>query len=176
MIEKPHGPAAWLAGLASIERALVCGAFALMVGVVFADVLARELGSGGLPWARQTGVWANIVVAMFGVGLASGSGAHLRPRFADGWLPASWEPVLERVGEVLTAGFCWAFAALAASMAFESMSFGEKSAILRVPVWPVQGLIGVAFVTAGVRHFLFAIWPELRPKPSNVFVSDAQSR
>ena len=162
-------PERWLGRIRAAERIIVFVGFAVMAGVVFADVVARELGSGGLPWARQTGVWSNIVVAMFGVGLASASGSHLRPRFADGWLPSSWEPALIRIGEAITAAFCFGFACLVILMTWESYQLQERSAILRVVVWPMQAVIAVAFVLAGIRHLCFTIWTDLRPKPTNAF-------
>ena len=76
--------------LAVFERWITGSAFVLLIVIVFADVAVRELTGAGLHWARQAGVYANIFVVMLGFGLASASGSHLRPRFADHWLPASW--------------------------------------------------------------------------------------
>lgn len=142
-------------------------AFVLMTAVVFADVVSRELTGSGLPWARQVGVWANIVVTMIGLGIASSTGAHLRPRFADRWLPSSWEPALVRVQESIMAAFSLAFAVLIAVVVFESFVLQERSAILRVVVWPMQLVLVVAFVIAGLRHLGFAVYPELRPEEGN---------
>lgn len=168
--------AQWLERVRAFERSVVFAAFVVMTGVVFADVVARELGGSGLPWARQTGVWANIVVAMFGVGLASGSGSHLRPRFADRWLPAAWDPVVDRIGELVTAIFCGAFAALVVALAYESGRFGEQSAILRLPVWPMQLVIAIAFALAGLRHVAYAVWPRLKPEASSAFVTETNKK
>ena len=84
-----------LAVLAQVERVLCVSAFLLLVAVLFADVLSRELTAAGLYWAPQIGVWANVFVVMAGFGLASTAGAHLRPRFADDWLPQAWGRALE---------------------------------------------------------------------------------
>lgn len=134
-----------------------------MTAVVFADVISREVTGSGLPWARQVGVWANIVVTMIGLGIASSTGAHLRPRFADRWLPASWDPVLVRIQEAIMAAFSLAFAVLIGVVVFDSFVLQERSAILRVVVWPMQLVLVVAFVIAGLRHFGFALYPDLRP-------------
>lgn len=154
-----------LASLHRAERAIVILAFAGMVGVVFADVLAREVTGVGLPWARQVGVYFNIAVVMFGIGLASASGSHLRPRFADNWLPSSWEPALAFVQHALFALFCLAFAAVAADMVLTSYRLDERSEILRLPVWPIQAVIPLVFLIAALRHGIYAARPELRPAP-----------
>lgn len=149
------------------ERWVTFLAFVLMTAVVFADVVSREITGSGLPWARQVGVWANIVVTMIGLGIASSTGSHLRPRFADRWLPSSWEPVLIRVQEGIMATFSLVFATLIGVVVFESFVLQEKSAILRVVVWPMQLVLVMAFVIAGIRHLGFAIYPELRPEEGN---------
>lgn len=153
----------WLQACGRVERAVTFGAFLIMVAVVFADVAARELSGTGLHWARQAGVYANLVVVMLGIGLASADGAHLRPRFADGWLPAAWDPWLNRVSEWLMALFCLAFAVVAGGVVIDSYAMGERSTVLRVVVWPVQTVIPLAFGLAALRHAVFGCYPALRP-------------
>lgn len=157
--------AAWLAGVTRAERAITFAAFLAMIGVVFADVVARELTGTGLHWARQAGVYANIVVVLFGIGLASADAAHLRPRFADGWLPARWGPALARIGDGLMAAFCLAFAVIAFDVVAETRALAERSTVLRTLVWPVQAIIPLVFALAAVRHGLYAAFPALAPSP-----------
>lgn len=146
-----------------MERALTFAAFMLLIAVVFGDVALRELTGTGLHWARQAGVYANLCVVMLGMGLASADGVHLRPRFADGWLPASWNPWIGSIREWLMAAFCAAFAGVASLVVVDSFQMQERSAILRVVVWPFQAVIPLAFLLATVRHALFAIYAPLRP-------------
>lgn len=155
--------AAFLVRLGQVERAICFTAFMVMVIVVFIDVVFRELTGGGLHWASQAGVYANLFVVMFGLGVASADGRHLRPRFADCWLPDSWQPVLIRLQELLMALFCAAFAVIAATVVQDSIQLAERSAVLGVLIWPFQLVIPVAFGIAGVRHGLFALYPEHRP-------------
>lgn len=149
--------------LNGVERAITCAAFLVLVIAVFADVLSRELIGTGLHWARQTGVYANVVVVMFGLGLASASGSHLRPRFADRWLPERVEPLLMRVNDLGMALFCLVFAWIAAGVVADSIALGERSVALRVAVWPFQSVVPLAFGVAGVRHLAYAALPDLRP-------------
>ncbi len=149
--------------LSSLERAITCVAFLVLIVAVFADVLSREVTGTGLHWARQTGVYANVVVVMFGLGLASAGGSHLRPRFADRWLPARMEPVLTRFNDLGMGLFCLSFAWIAAGVVVESIALGELSVALRVAVWPFQSVVPLAFGLAGLRHLAYAAFPELRP-------------
>ena len=159
----PRWADALLAVIGRAERAVTFVAFLLMIGVVFADVVSREVTGTGLHWARQAGVYANIFVVMVGIGLASADGAHLRPRFADGWLPQAAEPVILRLKEFLMAAFCAGFAWVGFGVVAETFTLQERSAVLRTLVWPVQAVIPTVFCVAALRHGLFALYPALRP-------------
>ena len=111
-------------------------------------------------------LFTTAIVVMLGIGVASAEGAHLRPRFADGWLPRSWDPALLRLQECLMAIFCIAFAAVALGVVMESYELQERSSVLRTLVWPVQTIMPVVFLFAAIRHGLFAIYPALRPQGS----------
>jgi TRAP-type C4-dicarboxylate transport system permease small subunit len=160
-------PVAVLNGLQRLEKLLVLAAFLLLVVVVFADVVSRELSGAGLYWTSQIGVWANVLVVMAGFGLASADGAHLRPRFTDSWLPISWEPALCRAQHLCMALFCAAIGLLAARVVFTTWQLGEVSLELFMPVWPIQSFLPLAFAAATLRHLLYAFFPELRPGDSN---------
>lgn len=150
--------------VAGVERHVAVAAFMMLVAVLFADVVSREVTGTGLLWARQLGVYANLLVTMAGVGLASAQGAHFRPRFADGWLPVRWEPVLVRLQEALMALFCLAFAAVAAAATATTYGLQERGSLPAWPLWPFQAIVPLAFLSAGVRHVLLACWPTLRPE------------
>jgi TRAP-type C4-dicarboxylate transport system permease small subunit len=100
---------------------------------------------------------------MIGFGMASSGGTHLRPRFADHWLPADWEPVLVRLQEAMMALFCLGFAVVAFQVLAQTYAIHERSVVLQVAVWPFQAVIPVVFVIAAVRHGLYAAQPQLRP-------------
>jgi TRAP-type C4-dicarboxylate transport system permease small subunit len=160
--EWEKGSARFLAGVGRIERVITFVAFLILVAVIFSDVVSRELTGTGLHWARQAGVYANIFVIMVGIGVASAHNAHLRPRFADHWLPESWEPVLKRGQEFIMALFCLTFSLVAVQVVAESYALQERSSVLETLVWPVQTIIPVVFLTAAIRHFLYGCFPLLR--------------
>ena len=161
----------FLAGLRLAERTLCVLAFAVLVTIVFADVVSRELTNAGLYWASQSGVWANVMIVAVGFGLASADGTHLRPRFADSWLPARWSGVVVTLQHSLMSAFCVAAALLAYRVVFESQQLGEVSLDLFVPIWPVQLLLPVALTAAAVRHGLYARFAALRPGESGALAS-----
>ncbi|MFK7956513.1 MAG: TRAP transporter small permease [Lysobacterales bacterium] len=154
----------WLQKLNHFERAATFAAFTFMVVAIFADVLWRETTGVGLHWARQAGVYANIFVVMLGLGLASNAGTHLRPRFADSWLPASWDRQINRLAEVLTAAFFAVFAFFGTKITYSALMLEERSVLIGVLVWPMMAVIPLAFIIATIRHGAFAINPDWRPE------------
>jgi len=146
-----------------IERWLTLAGFTVLVLVVFGDVLYRELFGTGLHWARQTGVYANIVVIMFGMGLTSATGQHLRPRFADSWLPEAWDSFLNRCQDGGMALFCMAFAWFAGEVVADSFTLAEQSAVLGIYIWPFQAIIPLAFALSACRHAVYAYRDDLKP-------------
>ena len=145
------------------ERSACIAALAFMSVLIFIDVLLRTFLGTGLHWIGQTAVYANMVVALLGIGLASASAAHLRPRFADNWLPLSWQPLLISIGEAITACACLGFVYLSVHLVFETYQLQEISTVLRTLIWPVQLLLPLAFFLAAVRHACYALNPDLRP-------------
>ncbi|ARN73448.1 TRAP transporter small permease [Oceanicoccus sagamiensis] len=158
----------FLAGLGRLERLFCLSALAVLALVLFVDVMLRTFLGNGLAWAHQTGVYANIVVSMIGIGLASAHGSHLRPRFADHWLPAGWEPLMLRLQPLVTALLFLFFFVLSLQLVLETYALAELSTVLQTPVWPVQSLLPLAFGLACIRYFLFALFPELQPANSEV--------
>jgi TRAP-type C4-dicarboxylate transport system permease small subunit len=167
---KRSGAVTLLRLLLAGERWLAVTAFIVLVAVVFADVLSRELSGGGLYWASRVGVWANVLVVMAGFGLAASDGAHLRPRFADGWLPQSWAGALEFLQQITMALFCLAIAILSLWVVLGSWQLGEVDIDLFLPVWPVQAALPTAFFAAALRYSIYAFNPELRPTETSALV------
>ena len=149
------------------ERGITFLAFAVLVLVMFADVAMRELTGTGLHWSRQLGVYANLFVVMFGLGVASSEGAHLRPRFADNWLPKGWNPFLIRLQEAIMSLFCLLFAIIAFQVVIETFNDNVQSIVLRIAIWPFQAVIPIAFLMTSIRHLLYAIDPSQRPYIEN---------
>jgi TRAP-type C4-dicarboxylate transport system permease small subunit len=152
-----------LKALGLVEKAVIMLAFAVMAGALMADVLSREFFGRGIFGAPQVGVFAMIVMSFLGIGLASAAGAHLRPRFADRLVPRRWDPFMDRLAEFLFALFCALFGGIAVLVVQESLALGDVAPVLRWPIWPFQAVIAAAFFIAALRHFLFGLFPPLKP-------------
>lgn len=146
-----------------IEQILCFAAFMIMAGALIYDVLKRLITGSGAFGAPQLGVVGMIIVSYIGIGLASAAGSHYRPRFADNVLPASWNDMLSRIGDLGFALFCAVMAGLATEVSLESLDLGDVNAVLRTPIWPVQMVIAVGFGLVAVRHAIYGLWPSLRP-------------
>jgi TRAP-type C4-dicarboxylate transport system permease small subunit len=159
----PAGLARLLAALRAVEMVLTTGAFAILVVVIFADVAWRWISGSGIIWAREVGVFANIVLTIVGIGVASADGTHLRPRFFDRLFPPRWDGALTRIQEVLTAlGFA-VLAWIAIQVVRETIELQDRSIVLRWLIWPVQLSLPLAFLLGTLRHAIFAAFPVLRP-------------
>ncbi len=152
-----------LAAIRTGEVALTSAAFAILVIVIFADVVWRWTTGSGIFWAREVGVFANIVLTIIGIGIASSDGTHLRPRFFDRVFPPAWDRTLTRIQELRTAvGFALR-AWIAVRVVQETISLEDRSIVLRWLIWPVQLVLPVAFALGALRHGIFGLVPSLRP-------------
>ncbi len=153
-----------LAGLRRAEVIVTTAAFLVLVIVIFGDVVVRRVTGSGVVWAREVGVMANIVLTIIGIGLASADGTHLRPRIFDRLVPERWDQAMTRIQEALTALAFAVLAGIAAKVVGETIQLDERSIVLRWVVWPIQATLPIAFGVATVRHAIFALRPDLRPR------------
>lgn len=150
-----------LKNISALERILTTLGFIAMTLILFADVVARELTDSGLITARQYGVYANIVVVMFGLGIASANDAHLRPRFVDNLMSSQFKAATEKLRQATTALFAWACAWLCAWVTLESYQLHEVSALTSMPIAPFMAVMPCAFTLMAIRHSVYSIWPGL---------------
>ena len=52
---------------------------------------------------------------------------------------------------------------IAFDVSVESYELDDVSAVLRWPIWPVQGVIVMGFGLVAIRHTLYGIFIDLRP-------------
>lgn len=152
-----------IAYLYRFEKTVALLAFAIMTLVIIADVISRKVLGQGIAGAPRIAVYAMIIAALIGFGLASHSGRHLRPRFADNWLPESWDGMIIRIQECLMAAFCLTFAVAAVIVVYDTYLLQETSRMLRIAIWPMQTVMPLAFFIGALRHFLYALYPDLQP-------------
>jgi TRAP-type C4-dicarboxylate transport system permease small subunit len=163
MINETHA-SRLLAALQHLEQIITAVAFAVLVVVLFIDVVSREFTGTGLTWSRQVGVYANLFLTLVGIGLASAGGTHLRPRFADSWLPPAWDHWLESLREAVMVMFFFGAMAVSLLAVAETRALDERVPLLGWPVWTFQLVLPVVFGIAAVRHACYARYTRLRPR------------
>mgnify|MGYP002147584868 CR=1 FL=1 len=159
-----------------VECAVAVAAFGFIAVVLIGDVLGRELlgpiyralgikGQAGVYASQKMSVYALVVGSFAGVGIATATGSHLLPRIGFGWVPKAWGPTMDRVADVVTGVFFVGVAWYGWVYVQSSMAADLRAQAFNIPIWPIQAMIPLGFLSAGLRYFLFATWPPLRPLP-----------
>jgi len=155
----------FLKALWTVEATICVLAFAGTSVALMADVLARELFGNGIFGAQRFAVWANAISGLLGFALVTAERGHLRPQFADGLVPKSLQPHVERFGELLSAVICLVLAWFAVLFVLSSARLGERGMAIPIEVWPIQLVLPWMFFSSALRHLAFFRWPGLRPVP-----------
>jgi hypothetical protein len=159
----------------SAENALAIAAYGLVCLMLISDVLGRELlgpalrllgvggGATGVFGSQKVALYAMVLGSFLGLGIATATGSHLLPKVGFGWLPSAWGPTVDRVADVLTgltlctaAWYGWKFVVA-------SRDSGMLAAVFDLPLWMIQVVLPLGFVSAGLRYFFYACWPGTRP-------------
>lgn len=129
---------------------------------VVADVVARELGHGGVRGAAGLSTLMMISMGFIGISFAVSENRHLEvPSLAIGAKVGL--PGLERIRHTVSTAICWYFAWHAVQFVVETYEFGDETLYLHIPLWIPQLAIPYAFLSSGLRYFAFAIDPSLKP-------------
>jgi TRAP-type C4-dicarboxylate transport system permease small subunit len=80
-------------------------------------------------------------------------------------VPKAWGPTMDRLADVVTGVFFVGVAWFGWVYVKSSMGSDLRAQAFNIPVWPIQAAIPLGFLSAGLRYFLFAAWPALRPLP-----------
>ena len=167
LVETWHKGECWLA----------VAAFGFIAAILLLDVIGREFvgpvlrlvgidpGATGIFAAQKLSVFALVIGSFAGIGIATSTGAHIQPRFAYGWIPAEWGPVMDRLADVLTGIALVAVAWFGLKFVGSSMKTDLRAPVLDWPVWPIQLFIPLGFLSAAGRYVLYAVWPALKPQP-----------
>jgi TRAP-type C4-dicarboxylate transport system permease small subunit len=152
-------------------------AFGFIAAILVLDVLGREFlgpflrfigfepGATGIFASQKLSIFALVIGAFAGIGIATATGAHIVPTFAAGWVPAHLQRVYDRAVDLLTGLFLLGVVWFAFKFVGSSMRTDLRAPVLDWPVWPIQLAIPFGFLSAAGRYLLYAAWPALRPKP-----------
>ena len=146
-----------------LEATVCVVTFSLTAMALMADVLSRELLGDGIFGAQRFAVWTTAIAGLLGFALVTSENGHLRPQFADKWIPAALEPYMDRIGELLSMAICLFLGWYAIGFVQSSMQLGERGMAIPIKVWPIQTVLIWMFFSSAFRHAAFAIWPTLRP-------------
>lgn len=148
-----------------LERAICLVAFAVMTVALLADVVSRKLLQTGLVGATEVAVMAMVALSMAGIGVATDGAAHFRLNALDRLVPAGLEAFFDRLAALITAAFFAVLLALTLLMISQALALGDRTEILRVPIWILQCFLALAFLTNMSRFAIYALDPSLKPQP-----------
>jgi TRAP-type C4-dicarboxylate transport system permease small subunit len=160
-----------------LETTVAIVAYLFIMLLLMSDVLGRELvgpllrllgfepGATGIYGSQRIALYAMVVGAFLGLGIATATGTHLLPRVGFGWLPRAWAPAVDRIADVITGLILCATTWYAVEFVNGSRASENVVAVLDAPAWLIQIVIPVGFLSAALRYFIFALWPAARPAP-----------
>ena len=159
---------------------LAVAAFSFIAIILVLDVAGRELvgpffrlvgidaGPTGIFASQRLSIFALVIGAYAGIGIATATGSHLVPRVGFGWAPAQWGATLDRLADALTGIFLLGVAYYGFVFVQSTYAADLRTPMLDWVIWPVQAVMPLGFISAALRYFFFARWPDLRPKPPEV--------
>lgn len=153
-----------LTALFALEATIAISAYAVIAGLLLADVASRELGAGSIWAAQRISVYLMIIVGFLGLGLAASRGRHLRPRFMDGVLPKALDATAERIGSLLMVGIFACFGVISIHYLAESIQYNDLARTIRIPLWYIQIVVPWAFFSTALRYLIFTVYPGLKPE------------
>ena len=155
--------------LLKVEGTVAALAFLCAAVAILADVVGREVFGQGIWGAAKFAVFGTVTAGFLGIGLATHAGMHLRPQFADGWIPARFEPAMKRITPMVTAIIFFILGVLAYFYVRETFEYGQMAPVLDWPMWIIQLVMPYAFFSNGVRNLIYALQPDLLPGPAGIF-------
>ena len=165
LLTRWHQAECWLAVacFSFIAIILVLDVFGREVVGPFFRLIDVDIGPTGIFASQRLSIFALVVGAFAGIGVATATGSHLLPRVAFGWIPAAWGPHMDRIADVLTGLFMLVMTYFGFVFVESTWAAQLRTPVLDWVVWPFQMAIPLGFLSAGLRYFLFAAWPALRP-------------
>lgn len=149
-----------------IERAVIVVVMVAMALILIGEVVMREIIGAGVLGGPQVATFLMIWAAYFGFNYATSEGAHMRPRFADGWFPARWTPSTIRIGNIVSCLVLCLMGLASIRFVQDSFEFGETAIGLGWATWPVQLVLPLTFFLGALRHLTYAAFPETNPVES----------
>jgi TRAP-type C4-dicarboxylate transport system permease small subunit len=158
---------AFLDWLLKVESVVAAIAYVIVTALLLGEIVAREVFLTAIWGSQKMAVFAAIIAAFLGLVLATADNVHLRPQFADRWIPQQFSGVADRLGDFISAAIFAAMGITASAYLYDTYANGDRAAVLYWPLWPIQLILPYAFYSCALRHLAFAIRPGLKPKPGS---------
>jgi TRAP-type C4-dicarboxylate transport system permease small subunit len=139
-------------------------AYAAVASLLMIDVIGREIFSTSFLGAQQAAVYGAIIAGFLGLSLATSDVSHLKPEFLNFLSGAKFDKPADRIGDLISSVFFFVSSYIGWTFVAISMESGDKAPVLYFVLWPLQLVIPYAFASAGIKHLIFAIHPELKTK------------
>ncbi len=150
------------------EATVAATAYVIVVLVMLIDIIGREFFDLSLMHSSKIALFSAIIAGMLGLGLATSSGTHIRPRVTDHLLPQVLQIPLQRLGDVLSAGLFLYAGYISFGLVRSSYEIGFLVPVVDWPLWWFQSIMPYAFCSNALRHASFALSPALKPVEEDV--------
>ena len=150
--------------LYQIEAVVAATAYGVLSATILIDVIAREVFSYPILGTQRFAVYMAIISGFLGVGLAAAVGGHIRPRVAEKWLPAAWNPQVNRASNLLASLVFGVTAFYAVEFWKSGYAMGDTAPVLNWPLWPIKLFIPYAFGSTAFRYLMYAVFPGVSPE------------
>ncbi len=149
------------------ESIIATAAYAVVAILLMVDVIGREVFSTTFLGTQQLAIYGAIVAGFLGLTLATSDNAHLRPEFLD-FLGRKHEEAFCRIGDLISGAFFLGGAYVSMTFVIVSAEIGDRAPVLFFTLWPLQLVLPYAFASAGLKHFIFSLRPQLKPVSSGM--------
>ncbi|WP_298825308.1 TRAP transporter small permease [uncultured Planococcus sp.] len=147
---------------AQLQNIIVTGLLILLSSVVFIQVVARKLMPVPIPWTEEVAKISLLWITYLGLAATFQQNYHIRIDLLDAFLNTPRKKkAVDLFIQVLGTLFAAALVYLSFSYFQEQLEFGQRTNILRLPMW----LVLLPLIVGGVLtlvHFLIKIIESIR--------------
>ncbi len=133
------------------ERAIIIVCLFLIVALIFGGVLSRYIFHHSIAWSEELVRYLFIWGGLFGASAAFRSGRHSGIPLIVDRLPLSLQRACDWVVMLGSAGFTAFMAVQAFRGMARALRTGQMSSSTPIPIWVVNGLMGLAFAFCALR-------------------------
>ena len=127
--------------LCNLDLVLAGIAFTVLVAVTFGGVIFRYALSSPIIWAEEVQLWCFLWITFLGAGAAFRYGSHVAVEIVFDILPKKVQKVLTVINYLIVMGILAYLMILGFDLLALMVKIGKTTAILRIPMIIVNGII-----------------------------------